>query len=421
MRVLLVTVEFVDPIFSGNGVLSRTLCAGLRELGHEVFVLCAQPQLASEPAHSLLIADEHEATQIMTLPVQTWRRLDKDGCWQQMAEAVSTKVVKWTSALETDACLFVDWTTLATVQKLKLPKWIFMCFRTFSASAELHDTLDHKQFYQAQEAACVQFANKTICLSSADRASLIRVASQPVLTHDCMNDTDDTSNEKSLDIQILCPPLRPDFAGLQISFGEDARRKRRRLLCCVRLSPEKGALRFVKLIEIMRADILQYGLVPTLCGAAANVMYAEGVKTALKQACAHAEIIEHFLDASGFQQLFEETLVNVHPAVNDAFGMTIVEAAACGVISLVSQDGTVGAVDLFKAQQARGQVTIGSHPALGLLLADVMDAEQCATVIRSLLQWPSAKYNQTAQQSYQVANAWTQADYASSLAKLACL
>ena len=38
MRVLVVCAEFVDPIFSGNGVLCRSLCQGLFSSGHEVSV-----------------------------------------------------------------------------------------------------------------------------------------------------------------------------------------------------------------------------------------------------------------------------------------------------------------------------------------------------------------------------------------------
>ena len=42
-RVLFVTLEYADPIFSGNGVLSRAIVRSLGKLGHKVgFNSCFQ-------------------------------------------------------------------------------------------------------------------------------------------------------------------------------------------------------------------------------------------------------------------------------------------------------------------------------------------------------------------------------------------
>ena len=47
--------------------------------------------------------------------------------------------------------IFVDWTTRATVQRLPFKNWIFLCFRTFSASRELHESDDDVRFYEREE------------------------------------------------------------------------------------------------------------------------------------------------------------------------------------------------------------------------------------------------------------------------------
>lgn len=56
--------------------------------------------------------------------------------------------------------------------------------------------------------------------------------------------------------------------------------------------------------------------------------------------------LTRFLDP----QVFSQTLLNFHPCVYDAYGMTVVEAAAFGVPSVVNKGtaGAVGAADLLR-------------------------------------------------------------------------
>ena len=42
------------------------------------------------------------------------------------------------------------------------------------------------------------------------------------------------------------------------------------------------------------------------------------------------QIVKDFLDAQGLQEVLSQSLVNIHTAPYEAYGMTIVEAAACG-------------------------------------------------------------------------------------------
>ena len=59
--------------------------------------------------------------------------------------------------------------------------------------------------------------------------------------------------------------------------------------------------------------------------------YADGLKRRLKLAVPDAIIEESFLGPADLAHIFSATLLNVHPCLYDAFGMTIIEAASQGL------------------------------------------------------------------------------------------
>ena len=122
---------------------------------------------------------------------------------------------------------------------------------------------------------------------------------------------------------------------------------RRFVTCAVRLSREKNPMGFVHMVEGALQALRANGLVPLLCGAAAEAEYAEAVKVRLREVAPEAVIIEEFLAPPALAVVFSATALNVHPCPYDAFGMTLVEAAAFGAPSLLNGGGTVGAAQLL--------------------------------------------------------------------------
>eukprot|EP00965_Chrysotila_dentata_P138576 4583662-Pleurochrysis_carterae.AAC.2 len=57
---------------------------------------------------------------------------------------------------------------------------------------------------------------------------------------------------------------------------------------------------------------------------------AEQVKRGLREACPDAVIIDSFLNPAGLASVLSRCALNFHPCAYDAYGMTIVEAAAFG-------------------------------------------------------------------------------------------
>lgn len=62
-------------------------------------------------------------------------------------------------------------------------------------------------------------------------------------------------------------------------------------------------------------------------------------------------VVEEFLDAAALGEIYAASLLNVHPCSYDAYGMTVVEAAAFGTPSAVQGGDRVGAAaGLLKEQ-----------------------------------------------------------------------
>jgi len=123
--------------------------------------------------------------------------------------------------------------------------------------------------------------------------------------------------------------------------------RRNLLLCCVRLSVEKEPHRFVEIVESMAKSGILYelGVVPALVGGGHSV-YAKELRErvlALSGLSLHqnrqiiSSVVEDgFVGASELAtRFFDRTLLNIHPCLADAYGMSAVEAASRGTPSVI--------------------------------------------------------------------------------------
>ena len=115
-----------------------------------------------------------------------------------------------------------------------------------------------------------------------------------------------------------------------------------------RQSPEKCIMRFVTFVEMAKTTIENLNLTVVLAGAASDIEYATSVKERLLQAYPSSTIIiERFLSPLELSAVFGHSILNFHPSSYDAYGMTIVEAAAFGTPSVVAGP-SVGAFNLLR-------------------------------------------------------------------------
>ena len=368
-------------------MLARSLVKGLLSLNNvRVVVVCAKPSEAHAGPDHHIAAPEVTAEQqarLLVLPVQLsdeggWRRLDAVSAHGEFARGAATLASQIHSELH--GCLHlshiaIDWTGGAAWAALRdkypgsAPKLVYLNFRVYS-SGIANNAEPPPSWYDHKEQDALSIAQHVIALSRRDERSLqdllFALPSEPTL-----DPATGVWQERALpEVSVQLPCLRGDMAALAERAVDDhahhlspaciaalnaaACPGRRCFVSCVnRLSAEKNSIRFAEMLETIGAEELRRrGVTPLLCGAAAEPGYANEVRRRVKAACPSAVILEHHLGPDEMAALFSHTALNVHPCAYDAYGMSVVEAAAFGAPSLVNgrdEDGedTLGAAALL--------------------------------------------------------------------------
>lgn len=392
MSILVVSYEFTYSPFSGNGVLARSLVKGLLSCGLRVVVICAKPHEDNagrdHPICSPEVPPDQEAS-LLVLPVTItadmgWRRLDARAAHQAFATGAAAMVTRVSAELAVaPTTVAIDWTgggawivmRDAWPATLPPPRCLYINFRVYSsgiaANADPPST-----WYDDKERACLSMASHVLALSKRDQASLLALLAPPAAPP----------------VTVLLPCLRGDMAALAArstaehvahlctaataALPAPGAATRRVFVACVnRLSAEKNSMRFAELLEAIGPNALaSRGLVPLLCGAAAEPEYAAEVRRRVKAAAPRAVLLDHHLGPDEMAALFAHTALNLHPCAYDAYGMSVVEAAAFGAPSLVNGDETIGATALLGDGCVQAALAVGdARAAADVLLATLDD------------------------------------------------
>jgi glycosyltransferase involved in cell wall biosynthesis len=296
-----------------------------------------------------------------------------------------------------DYVFCIDWSAIETFYALQHCNYILatvplisLVFRIFSRSQELLKSIEDQQFYIEKEADAVIKSDLTIVLSHVDKFSLQRIHGGKI-----------TSNGKQKDFLILPPPLRFDFRE-QCHNSIYTTNERKYITCNVRLSPEKNAILFAKIMKrLAEKQILQkLQLTPLMIGAICDVSYAKEVKAHLPP---ETVIVERFLSSSELMRYLSETFLMIHPPTYDAYGMTIAEAAAIGTPTIIHEE-SIGASSLFQA--SKGEIILG----------DLSTLDNALDSIEKVLLHSSPNYlRQVGETARHKALSWTVTEYAKAL------
>eukprot|EP00392_Amoebophrya_sp_AT5.2_P010319 g10379.t1 len=237
--------------------------------------------------------------------------------------------------------------------------FVLFVFRIFSASSEFSD--EDLAFYRAEEGNAVRAADKIVSCSSIDR----KLMADTFLRGQA--GADDTSEAPSTS--------SPSY-----------------LLCCCRLSPEKRVDFFVNVIcrQEIQAALRRWNVVPFVVGALNSEWGKELIQGRLQnvyrligedEAQDHASdptakqelraVVRDFMSPTELRQVFTKSVLNFHPALYDSYAMTIVEAAACGLPSLIHTSG-IGAADVLGEE--------------GVFRGDMADENVCAGRLAAVLE-----------------------------------
>eukprot|EP00271_Cylindrocystis_brebissonii_P014242 TRINITY_DN35538_c0_g1_i1.p1 TRINITY_DN35538_c0_g1~~TRINITY_DN35538_c0_g1_i1.p1 ORF type:complete len:519 (-),score=109.41 TRINITY_DN35538_c0_g1_i1:467-2023(-) len=388
LRLLFVSLEYKAGTFSGNGVYAQSMVRSLARLGHEMFVVSAAPPADwGGGAHSWASQDVEAA--LWQVEVGVWGRLDWQCAWEAFGAGLPDAAVSAIVRFRPHWCLAVDWSALPVYEKLLAsPLWggaqaqppplAYLNYRVYSLShygSSAEAAREETQFYRRQEAHAVALASAVAALSTRDASFL------------CEPEELGQGKRKGVTGRALLPPLREDIRQLAIQaapewaeppLGEEQECQgggssspltglspsallaswasgRSFLACCVRLSPEKNAALFGALVEELAPFLLEQGVRPLLCmGAPEGITpYGARIRERVTAAMPSAHVVEGFSGPKEMARLYGQTLLNLHPCLYDAYGMTVVEASAFGAPSLLHQGrgGAVGAAELLDPAQ----------------------------------------------------------------------
>jgi len=397
-NIVLLTYEFTYSPFSGNGILARSLVKSFLGLGCTVTVWCCRPSLNSNDTNGNssdnhltppeISLDSMERLEILSnyVPSDAWRRVDDKSCWKDFT--LSNLILSENSE-QKDGCLqlaisnadticVIDWSGAVAYRSileyqnqqqsnemgvddihhpdlgLASKFYLYLNFRVFSFGV---NDPKRRDWYNIMEYKAMENANVVVSLSFKDCQQLSSIL---------QGETEITMLKRNrIPIEIIFPPLRQDmesfakggstsedfFLHLPNSIktrirssdngsGVDIRNvlfARRPIIACVaRQSPEKCIQRFVKFAEMAAGVLLELNLTVVLAGAASDIKYAQKARERLLKAVPSAIIIDRFLSPKELGAVFAHTVLNFHPSYYDAYGMTIVEAAAFGAPTVVA-------------------------------------------------------------------------------------
>ena len=391
LRIVLITYEFTYSPFSGNGILSRSLVQSLKAAGADVTIWCCRPHSDDRE-----VTEDSSWTSIpLTLsPDVKWKRIDHESGWKHFLYnnlSIESQRQLIQAIDSADIIAAVDWTGAYALRSLPDPKArpaIYFNYRVFAQGVK-DPAL--QEWYNQMEIEALRAADLVVALSHRDKLSLVELMPEK-------------------EIVVLLPPLRQDMAVLTREIDPvclppeiSSIQSKCLVTCVVRLSPEKDVMRFVHFLESIR-DILQNKQwTVVLAGARADPSYADEVEAKLKVVCPSAVILTHlFLSPATMVAMYQRAVLNFHPCAYDAYGMTIIEAGACGVPSVVSSEG-VGAVDLLNdsciriemAHHDRNTLKPETVGDLRSVLLNTSELERIgAAAQRKALQWNEHAYGE---------------------------
>ena len=366
-RILFISLEFASStVFSGNGVLGRSYAFELARVGHHVEVICGAPisgapaQLLSVPGMEALDDPLKEVRlHLIPVPESKWRRLDRTGPWAEFALGVAASCSSDASPLSAsyDRCFYVDWSgwgayaELPAALKKAIPSTTYLNFRVFAnpallkapGSPTMQQQVDGESdwdFYALKETMAMLDAQRAIALCPTDCQWLLENFDAEKKKLSSVR-----ASVARPDVSFLLPCLRKEILMLAekasaemmatTEVPQEGSNSKKYFTCCVRLAPEKNAMLFVNIVEKLSPLLRSLDVIPFLCGAAADEDYAAKVKQRLKEVHPESIIVDHFMDPMELAQWLEHTILNFHPSIYDAYGMTIIEAAAFGVPTVV--------------------------------------------------------------------------------------
>lgn len=172
-------------------------------------------------------------------PVSAWNKLDRYGCWEEFGKE-SMKIIDEINYFNPNIIIGIDWHSYEVYNNIKnnykntLPPFYYCNFRVYSNSTGVTD--DDIKFYKEKESLILNVSNGVSCLCKTDQISLTELL------------TKENREKNEIKISVIHPCLRHDIEELGMKFVSNNNNKRKYILCCSRICPEKRIDVFIKIM-----------------------------------------------------------------------------------------------------------------------------------------------------------------------------
>lgn len=379
MKIIYLTLDFLKPIFSGNGTLSRIQILHMAKRGHHVMVICPDADISKDPEVDSLI--KQGKLIILSLAIKSKKNLDFTCDWKGYYEH-SIQLLNIIQSFNPDIIISIDWHTIdvGIYLKQRLQKSLITeFFRIFSFFDQYFDNKDHFRVIRDKEVNMITQSDLVLTLSNFDEKWV--------------------NNHNPKAVETLYPPVLDEFREFLAKFEsteEEEKEKKEqneyKLLTLARLVREKKTHRIFPIIKALAKIGLKFKY--TMVGEILDPKYFEFLNDEIKRLGIEQYVFfDHSFSTSESIKKFKSADCYIHTSEYEPFGITIIEAALCKCPVILDGNGLIGAAeilisnkeDLSIEQDLLSTNTKSNNHINGAIRIDYSNLEKSADLIRRFL------------------------------------
>ena len=324
-RIVYLTFDFLEPIFSGNGTLSRIQIFGLLERGFKVLVFCPDNK-EEDPETSKWVGEG--VLEVVRIQIESDKNLSPSCDWKGFYSKGLTKMEE-IEKFNPQLIINPDWHSIDLAVKIKTDLSIPLVSQFFRIFSYFKNYIPNEEDYTV-------ISRKEIQLVS--QSDLVITLSQ--------FDNEWAQEKGAKNACITYPPLSEEFIqALKASSTIDASDKIR-LITVSRLVPEKNLIRIFPILKELEKLGLNFSY--TLIGEPLDPQYSEKIKKTIETMKFHSKI--RLIGRISLEEMIYQLRIHpiyLHTSSYEPFGITITEAVAAGCVVVLDQKGLIGAKEFM--------------------------------------------------------------------------
>lgn len=377
-RILYLTFDFLEPIFSGNGTLSQIQVSGLLKSGYDILIFCPD---SGEINSQMTPWVDIGRLVIIPIPIKSIKDLSPSCDWRGFYMK-SIKFIKNIREFNPHLIVNPDWHTIDLAIRFKTEFSIPLVGQFFRIFTFFRDYIPNDSDYELvrqKELDLVSNSDLIITLSSFDQNWCFQQGAHNVI--------------------VVFPPLTEEFITSLTTFEQDnSQIDDIKLITVSRIVPEKKILRIFPLLKELDNSGVNFSYI--LVGEFLDKKYEQKVLETIKKLKLSSKIrILGRVSLNSMIKLLKTHSIYMHTSSYEPFGITIIEAAAAGCIVVIDRDGLIGAkeqLNLLPEYTKMVQIDYSDPEQSALTLSNILtsicEEEHCGDDTNILLKLNSKQY-----------------------------